>query len=222
VPDEVTSVGRILQLPELEVIPEPIRGRRIVVVEAAYLGDEADGAELLRPLRALAPELDTFAVVPPAGLMRLHADPEGPTPAVVDGALTHALPPAALSAFLAQAGPDSGSPLISAEIRHLGGALGRPHPGGGALSHVDAGYMMVAVGVAEEAEEIERNERQAAAVAAALAPWGSGRSYLNLTERPADTATAYTADAYRRLQAVRARVDPHGLLRANHEIPPQA
>jgi len=48
--------------------------------------------------------------------------------------------------------------------------------------------------------------------------WASGSAYLNLTERPVDTAIAYGADTYRRLQDVRARVDPDGLLRANHEI----
>ena len=37
VPEEVTSVGRILQLPPIPEIPEPLRGQSLVVVEAAYL-----------------------------------------------------------------------------------------------------------------------------------------------------------------------------------------
>ena len=64
VPDTVTSLARILQLPPAPFIPEPFRGRDLVVIEAAYLGDEARGAELLRPLRELRPEMDTFATVP--------------------------------------------------------------------------------------------------------------------------------------------------------------
>ena len=40
VPDEVTSVGRFLQVPPLPEIPEPVRGRRLVVVEATMLMSE--------------------------------------------------------------------------------------------------------------------------------------------------------------------------------------
>ena len=51
VPEEVTSVGRVLQLPPIPEIPEPLRGRSFVIVEAIMLLEEADGADLLRPLR---------------------------------------------------------------------------------------------------------------------------------------------------------------------------
>ena len=52
-PEAVMSVAHVRQLPDLEVIPEPVRGRDIVILQAAYLGDEAGGRELLRPLREL-------------------------------------------------------------------------------------------------------------------------------------------------------------------------
>ena len=71
-PDEMGTWARILQVPPLPDVPEPVRGRQLVVVEAAYLGGEEAGRELLRPLRELAPELDTFAVVPPTALGHLH------------------------------------------------------------------------------------------------------------------------------------------------------
>ena len=49
-PDEVTSVGRIFQFPPIDLIPEPLRGRNLVVVEVAYMGDEESGRELVKPL----------------------------------------------------------------------------------------------------------------------------------------------------------------------------
>ena len=55
VPDEVTSVGRILQFPPIPLVPEELRGKQFAVVEAVCLGDPAESAELLRPLRALGP-----------------------------------------------------------------------------------------------------------------------------------------------------------------------
>ena len=52
VPDEVTSVGRMLQFPPLPVVPEPLRGQSFAVLELVFLGDKAAGDELTEPLRA--------------------------------------------------------------------------------------------------------------------------------------------------------------------------
>ena len=59
-PDRVTTSFRIMQLPPLPEIPEPMRGRSIVMIDGAVQGDPA----VLEPLRALGPEMDTFAMVP--------------------------------------------------------------------------------------------------------------------------------------------------------------
>ena len=61
-----------------------------------------DTAEVVAVVRAAA--ADTFARVPTASLVRLHMDPEGPTPAVSGTALLAVLPDAALDAVLAVAG----------------------------------------------------------------------------------------------------------------------
>jgi FAD/FMN-containing dehydrogenase len=92
VPDEVTSQGRILRLPPLPEIPEPLRGRAFALVEAAYLGDAGTGSELLGPLRRLGPELDTFAMIPPPALGQLHMDPDQPVPNQGDGASLFRVP----------------------------------------------------------------------------------------------------------------------------------
>lgn len=47
----------------------------------------------------------------------------------------------------------------------------------------------------------------------------TGRAYLNLAESPVATRSAYGADRWRRLTAVRSAVDPQGLFAANHPIP---
>ena len=43
VPDEVTSVGRILQFPPLPELPEPLRGQKFAVVEAVFIGERERG-----------------------------------------------------------------------------------------------------------------------------------------------------------------------------------
>ena len=80
VPDEVTSVGRILQFPPLEMVPRALRGKSFAVVHAYVLGSEAEGERLLAPLRALGPEIDTVAMVPPVALSEMHMDPPDPVP----------------------------------------------------------------------------------------------------------------------------------------------
>jgi FAD binding domain len=79
-PDELTTVGRFLNLPPIPQIPEQIRGKSFVIVEAYHLGDPAEADELLAPLRALGPVNDTIATVPVPVLSHLHMDPEEPVP----------------------------------------------------------------------------------------------------------------------------------------------
>lgn len=124
VPDEVTSVGRLLRFPPLPDLPDHLRGRSFAVVEAACLSyDEPAAAELLAPLRALRPEMDTFGPTPMTELGALHRDPDGPMLAFGDGMLVGALPPAGIVAFVAAVGAGSDSPLLSVELRQLDGAL---------------------------------------------------------------------------------------------------
>jgi FAD/FMN-containing dehydrogenase len=111
VPDEVTSVARILRFPPIPDVPEPLRGRSFALVEAAYVGDDLEGAELIRPLRGLGPAIDTFAMVRPSDLGSLHMDPPEPVPGVGDGMLLTDASAAAIDAMLAAVGPGSGSSL---------------------------------------------------------------------------------------------------------------
>jgi hypothetical protein len=57
-------------------------------------------------------------------------------------------------------------------------------------------------------------------VAAALAPHATGGSFLNFLADPARTETAYTAQDYAGLRAVKAAYDPDELFRIGHAIAP--
>ena len=217
-PDAVTSVARLLQLPPIPQIPEPLRGRNLVVVEVAILADEADPDALLAPLRALDPEMDTVAAMPASGLMRLHQDPEGPTPGLSHHSMLDALPPEAIDTLVREAGPGSGSPLLALELRQLGGALARPAEDAGALDRLDARFILFAVGIPMDEGMGRAVAAHADKVVAALAPWGRQRAYLNFAERPTASVTAFDEDCHARLLAIRARYDAGRLMRANHPI----
>ena len=126
---------------------------------------------------------------------------------------------ASRQAFVAAAGPGSGSTLGMAELRQLGGALGRPHPGGGALSMLDGAYAFFAGALALDPVMAQRGHLDAERVRTALAADLNGRNYLNFAETPVNPATGYTAETYARLSRIRADLDPYGLFRANHAVP---
>lgn len=218
-PDEVTTAFRAMRLPPLPEMPDFLRGRAVAIIDGAVLGSDERGAELLADLRALRPEIDTFGRVPAASLVRLHMDPEGGAPAVSGSALLHSCPDAAVDAFLAEAGPDARTSLVMAELRQLGGALGRPHQGGGVLDHVDGQFAVYAAAMALDDGTATAGRADAARLIEALAPFDNGRAYLNFTEAPVATRTAYGVDRWRRLTGIRSAVDPYGRFVANHPVP---
>ena len=217
-PDEITTVARVVQVPPLEEIPEMLRGKSFTIIQAAYLGSEADGAELLRPLTELGPEMNTFAMVEPAALGYLAMDPDAPLPYASSSRMLSDVSPAGIDAFLAAAGPGSGSQLASVELRLLGGALARRAPGAGARATLNGDYLMFAVGGVFAPDGEAEVIRQASGVSQALAPWDSGTRYLNFEEGEVDAQVFFDADTWRLLHALRTHWDPTGLFLANHEI----
>lgn len=217
-PDHVTTSFRMLNLPPLPELPEFLRGRQLAAIDGAVL-DTDEGAEaLLADLRALRPEIDTFGRMPAAGLLRLHMDPEGPTPGVSDTAMLAGLPEAAIDAFLAEVGHGSQTTLLASELRQLGGALGRPHPGGGALDRLDGQFALFGVAIAATPELGAQGHADAVRLTQALESFSNGRHYLNFAENPVDARAGYAEDAWSRLSAIKAAVDPTGLFAANHAI----
>ncbi len=216
-PEEVTSVGRLLQFPPLPEVPEPLRGHSFAVVEAVFLGSQGKGEQLLEPLRALGPTIDTFAMQPPAGIAELHMDPRDPVPALGDHTCVGELDAAAIEGLVEAAGPGSGSRLISVELRHMGGALARAAAGAGAVATIPGSYISYSAGLAVDPETTARTEADLARVEAALAPYESGR-YFNFVERRAAAESFFDPVTAARLLDAKQTYDPTHLFQANHEL----
>jgi hypothetical protein len=218
-PDEVSTSFRVLRLPPMPELPDFIRGRSVALIDGAVLGSDERGEEILRGLRALRPELDTFGRVPAPSLVRLHMDPEGPSPFTSDSRMFGSFPGAAVDAFVEAVGPDAETSLLMAELRQLGGALARPHEGGGVLSHLDGQFVGFAGAIAATPEMGAQGHADATSLMGALEPWSNGRQYLNFAENVVDTRDAYADAAWRQLAGIRSAVDPHGIFAANHPVP---
>jgi FAD/FMN-containing dehydrogenase len=217
-PESATTAYRHLQMPPLDDIPESFRGRRLIVIDGAVLEDDTGAERVLAPLRELKPEIDTFARIPAPALTRIHMDPEQPTPGGGRGTLLDALPTAAVDRLLSVAGPDTLSPLVAlTEFRHLGGALARPRPDGGAVSSLDGAYMMVTGGFVMGEAKVPTYAAMDQVIGA-LKEYSRDKVYLAFQHRKIDPSAAYSDEALQRLRRIRAAVDPASVLQSGHEL----
>jgi FAD/FMN-containing dehydrogenase len=220
VPESCTSVLRLLRYPPLPDLPDVLRGRTFVSVEATFLGDEDDARPWLDRLRRLGPEIDSFRTQPAADLQHLHGDPEQPVPALTDHRLMRAVTDDVLDALLAIAGPDADCPLLAVDLRQLGGAVSRSHPSHGVLDRIDAAAALFAVGLPVAPGLAEAIEGAFVSLREAAAPVDAGTAYLNFADRPVHAGTLFGDDRYARLRAVKRTYDPQDRFLANHPVPP--
>jgi hypothetical protein len=219
VSDDVTSVVRFVTPPPIPDVPEPIRGRPLLTIDGACIGSQEAGEEIVAPLRELGETImDTWTQMPVEGLCRIHMDPENPVPGLGEGLTIRELPDEAIDAFASVAGPGSGSPMLLSELRQLGGALGRPDPNGGALTHLETDYVMYSVGMPMTPELGEAIPQHLRKIEETMQPWAGEGSYFNFTERPCDADAILPADVCARLAEVKRQWDPDGMIVANHSV----
>jgi FAD/FMN-containing dehydrogenase len=216
VPEECHSFGRMLQLPDLPFLPPHLNARSFVMVEAVFAGSEEDGRRLIAPLRALAPEFDTFEMMPMSELSLINMDPEMPLPYAGEGILLSGCTPPSVEALV-----DSfvGSPLVHVELRHLGGAAAVGSPDHGVLDCVPEPYLLFTFGLTPDTQSTEAVEHSVDRLLEGQAPWNSNRRYLGLAERTGDVRTIFPVETFDRLCEIKRRYDPTGMFRANHYVP---
>ena len=221
-PDEITTSLRLLNLPPLEDIPEPLRGKSWVAIDGAYLGPEADAVATLAALRDLGPVMDMFAAIPPRALSYIHMDPEEPVPGLGDHFMMDSLDDDAIARIVELAGAGSNTPLLMFELRQLGGAFHRPAADGGAVSALSGEYAVFQAGMVMTPEMGAAIEDMFEVTRERLAPYIGGRPYLNFAEKPVEGEAVYGPETLARLQAIKAAVDPGDVIRSNHPIAPAA
>ncbi len=215
VPDACELIGRMLQLPDAPFLPEHLRGRSFVLVEAAITGDSEDAAALVQPLRDLDPEIDTMAVMPTRDLSLVNMDPDFPLPYSGEGILLTDLPAPGIDRMVETF---VGSPLLHVEVRHLGGAASRRSPEHGVLDAIDQPFVLFTFGITPDAEARAAVDHHVARILNAVGPWDSGRRYLNFAESAMDPRSIYPPESYDRLRAAKATYDPAGIFVANHPV----
>jgi hypothetical protein len=209
-PLAATTALAFQQLPDLPGVPRPLAGRPTVAVRFVHTGSAEEGARLLAPLRAVAtPVLDRMGEIPCTALDSVFLDPVAPMPVVDTGLLLRDLPPDAVTALLRVIGPGSGSPLVTVDLRQLGGAVAGPARHDSAVCSRDAGFSVFAAGLAVP-PVAEACRSRCEELVEALAPWSTGTTWPNFGRGGA--ALAYDGPTADRLRALVQVFDPKRVL----------
>jgi hypothetical protein len=193
-----------------------VRGRRVLMLRALYIGSPEDAERTIAPLRQAAgePLMDAF---------REMAYPEtatlGPPPVPMATAMRIELFEE-LSDDVIALGLGANGLVAGVEFRHWGGAPARPSADAGPIGHRDAPFSVVVGAMAEDGSQGPALQAAVDKVGDRLARHSTGGSFLNFLADPARTPSAYTADDHRRLREVKAQYDPDNFFGSNLNIPP--
>ena len=222
-PDLLTTISQYRTLPAFPVFPAEFHGRKVLQIGAVWAGDLADGQRALAPLR---------------GFGRPLFDLVAPKPYVANqGANDKAVPHGWHYYWKSLDLPDLGDVTIDIITEHalrmrsprsycilfqLGGAVARVGEDETAYSHRAAAFSININGVWLPDENRGDNESAwVRGLYAALEPYQFG-VYVNflMDEGPERVKQAYGEAKYRRLVALKDRLDPQNVFRMNQNIAP--
>ena len=187
----MTSIGRFMQFPPFPQIPEARAATR-----------SSWSRRSTSSPRRRAPSCSSRCGAGPSPRHRADDPGEGPhyrghgpgaaRAGASDGMLLRDFTPEAIDALVDIV---PGSPLLSVEIRQVGGALGRP-PAGTVRSRCSTAFLMYAVGGAPTPELKHAVEATVDRVMTALAPWSAPTTYANFTEHRVDLRRIWPEHIY--------------------------
>jgi len=214
-----------MRVPPLPEVPEPLRGKAVVTVRAAYTGTEEQGVRLLQPLRDLGGLLaDTFQMLLYSEIGTIANDSAKPVSAWRKTAMLNDLSPATIQTILRMDGVTGQAPVMAFEIRHLGGAMTRVQAASTAFSQRYVPFIMHTIGILMNPEQAEVVKRNTQAIFTAMRPHSTGGvlpSWLGDGDHRVErTRAGFSPEHYERLVALKNRFDPTNMFRLNHNIPP--
>ncbi|WP_155838791.1 FAD-binding oxidoreductase [Arthrobacter castelli] len=217
-PDEMNTALMMMPIPDVQGVPEPIRGKRVLALRVCYLGDAERAERLLSPLRDAAgpPLMGELTDMSYTYLARDMIDPPPPQSNRGHLAMYQQLPDAAIEALNDAAGQPADtadSPVKVVEIRHFGGAMARPSHHAGPVGGRDASFCVLVSAPLDGLEQPQVNavDTYMDALAGRLDRHATGGSFLSWLPHPSKIASAYSPDDYQQLQAVKATYDPTNL-----------
>jgi FAD/FMN-containing dehydrogenase len=222
-PDELSVYLNLRAAPDLDWVPNELRGTDVLLVIPFFSGDLNRGEELLRPLRSFGP--------PAADLVQRK--PYLSHQSMFDAGVphhwgyywkSHYLPPlsdGAIDVMVEQAWRKE-SPASYTIIFHLGGAIARRGADDNAASGRDALHAMNINAAWPEGGPRHPDIGWCREYFEAMRPHATGGVYVNFLhndEAEGRVRAAY-GDGYERLAEIKARYDPENVFQSNQNIKP--
>ncbi len=225
VPDELTSSIVITNFPPIPEVPEFLRGQSFVMVRGVYCGPVEEGEALLQSWRDWrAPYFDGFRVMPFSEVGTVSDEPLDPIAVHSTGAWLRELSDEVIDILIRSAGPGAGpSPLIFAEVRHVGGAVARVSPQASAYGNREAALLLHLLGITPTPEAYRQLAQYTGQIKEQLRPYLTGGVYMNFLEGEESqqrVKSGYSPETYRRLATLKAAYDPDNRLRSGFNIQP--
>jgi len=220
-PEELSAIANVMPAPPMPFLAEEHHGKLVVFALMAHLGDLASGERAIAPFRALAtPLVDTLRPIEYPEMYPPEDPGYAPTPVQRTMFLDHV--DRADAETIVKFLESSDASLRAAQLRVLGGAMGRVPVDATAFAHRSSRVLAVLVNFYDKTpEDRERRQTWVDAFAAAL-DQGDHGAYVNFLgdEGEARIRAAYPGATWDRLVAVKERYDPTNLFRHCQNVAP--
>ncbi|ULN50751.1 FAD-binding protein [Mycolicibacterium goodii] len=182
-------------------------------IDVMYLGEPAAARALLKPFAGIANRIsDTLRPLRFDEIGTITNEPTAPGGGRQRATLLTTLTDDVIESFTAV----SMTPLINIQIRHLGGALGRPSDT--AAGPIKEPYLANLVGRGDTQTAVEAMQSRVATYLELLKPINSGRTPFTLLAPEQTAAQALPNDSISRLQTIKERRDPQRVFRSNYPV----
>jgi FAD/FMN-containing dehydrogenase len=219
-PEELSTIGNVMPCPPLPFVPESEHGKLVIFGILVYAGDPEAGQAAVAPLRALAtPIADMVQEQPYAAIYPPEEGDYHPT-AVATNLFMDRLGLVEATTIMDHLTAGD-APMRAAQLRVLGGAIGRVPNDATAYAHRDRPIMVNLAAFYDGPEDRERQQAWVDAFAAAITQ-GAPAAYVNFIgdEGPERVRDAYPGGTWNRLAEIKRRYDPTNLFHRNQNVPP--
>lgn len=211
--DDWTTSVSIQNIPPFPFIPEFLRGKTVVALAGCYAGPAEEGEKEIRSWLDWKPPLaNRFGEFPFKEADRISEDPKDPSPGVAGNILLTELSDEVIGKIIKGAVPTQGpSPLVSAEIHPLGGAIARGGGSSAAFSQRSAPFLLSLIGMAPDADAKAAFEGILSSFRQELAPYARAGVYLNSMAGEGKwgrSREAFSPQVLDRLVRLKQEVDP--------------
>jgi FAD/FMN-containing dehydrogenase len=211
-PDELFTRAMLMPAPPAPFVPAPLRGRPVLLLAAAWIGDPARAEAGLRPLLALG-----GSPARPASYLELQQLSEqgfpGRVRATARGHFLDGLSDGLIDVLLDAA--DDAPPMWMIALQPGGGAMARISPEATAFPHRSATHHLHVQGLTPPQETSRQHAGWVQGWDKQIRPHTNGGIYAGTAMPDGDTdlAAAAYGPNLTRLTALKTRLDPAGLFR---------